>query len=138
MDAVAWSEVARNWAIVLGGGLGLALAFWRGLAASRQALASREQARLQRRDHATELFNRAVEQLADDRLEVRLSAIYTLRAVIVDFADFSLPVTEVLQAFLAERTAERSEETLGPDLAVIVEILLDASDQAATGRQSQV
>ena len=133
MDPVAWSEVARNWAIVLGGALGLALAFWRGLAASRQALASREQAHLQRRDHATELFNRAVEQLGDDRLEVRLSAIYTLRAVIVDFADFSLPTTEVLQAFLAERTAERSEETLGPDLAAIVEILLDASNQAATG-----
>ena len=75
MDAVNWSEVIRNYAIVIGGGIGLALAAWRSIAANKQAEASLDQAYLARRGHIAELFSQAVEKLGHDRLEIRLGAI---------------------------------------------------------------
>ncbi len=126
--------MSLNRAIVIGGALGLGIAFWCGLALSHQASAARAQSELQRRDHATEIFNLAVEQLSDERLEVRLAAIYTLEAVSVDFSDFSLPAIDVLQAFLIARTADRREEVSGPDLKLMMEILADASHRTASGR----
>jgi hypothetical protein len=44
---------------------------------------------LARRAHVTELFNRAVGQLSDPKLEVRLAAVYILREVANDFPDLS-------------------------------------------------
>lgn len=126
MDAVAWSEVARNRAIVLGGALGRGLAWWRGLAASRQAGASRDQAELKRRDHASELFNRAVGQLSHERLEVRLGAIYTLNRLGLDFPDMSFPVILILQAFVADRSRKVEPEEEALDLEQAVRILRDA------------
>ena len=70
------SEIARNWAIVVGGGVGLGVAIWRGWAANRQAGAALQQAEIGRRDHITELFTNAVSLLHNDRLEIRLGAIY--------------------------------------------------------------
>jgi len=49
------------------------------VAANRQANAALRQAELARRDHVADLFNRAVGQLDDPKLQVRLGAIYTLR-----------------------------------------------------------
>lgn len=52
-----------------------------------------------------ELFNRAAGQLGDEKLEVRLAAIYVLREVGRDFPDLADPVFELLQAFLATKDA---------------------------------
>jgi hypothetical protein len=43
-----------------------------------------------------ELFNRAVGQLTDAKLEVRLGAIYTLRQIARDFPDLAEPTFELL------------------------------------------
>ena len=53
--------------------------------AALQAKSANAQAELARRAHVTELFNRAVGQLRDPNLEVRLAAIYVLREVAKDF-----------------------------------------------------
>ena len=98
MDWIEASEVVRNFGIVIGGAIGLALAWWRSRASNLQARASFDQARLARRDHVVELFNRAVEQLGHERLEVRHGAIYTLREIDRDFPDLSGPVFELLSA----------------------------------------
>jgi hypothetical protein len=97
---VALSEFLRNVAITIAAIVGAILA-WRQLSpAALQAKSANAQADLARRAHVTELFNRAVGQLRDPNLEVRLGAIYVLREVAKDFPDLSNPVFELLQAYL--------------------------------------
>ena len=71
---VALSEIVRNAALALAAFVGTYLA-WRQLSpAALQARSANAQAELARRAHVTELFNRAVGQLRDPKLEVRLAA----------------------------------------------------------------
>jgi hypothetical protein len=75
---VAISEIPRNAALTVAAFVGAALA-WRQLSpAALQARSANAQAELARRAHVTELFNRAVGQLRDPKLEVRLAAIYSV------------------------------------------------------------
>lgn len=78
-DWVDLSEIDRNLGIVLGGAIGLVFAWMRVRAANRQSEAQTRQAEVGRREHVAELFNRAVGQLDDEKLHIRLGAIYTLR-----------------------------------------------------------
>lgn len=80
--------------------VGLSLLWRRIVLNERAAQASIEMAREARR---VECFIRAVEQLADDRLEVRLGAIYGLEQVAAESAAQHWPVVEVLCAFLRSR-----------------------------------
>lgn len=107
-DLYAWSEIARDAALGAAAVVGIVLATWRSIAASRQARAALEQSELARRDHITEIFNRAVEQLA--KLETRLGAIYTLKAILEDdqFGRYTAPITEWLAAYVRNRTAAQS------------------------------
>jgi hypothetical protein len=84
---VALSEILRNVALAVAAAVGAFLA-WRQLSpAALQARSANTQAELARRAHVTELFNRAVGQLSDPKLEVRLAAVYILRQVANDFPD---------------------------------------------------
>lgn len=105
MTWIEWSEVIRNYAIVIGGVLGVGLAIWRGIAADRQSRASRSQADTARRAHTTEVFKDAVEQLNSGRLEIRLGAIFTLRQISEDFSEFRHYVVQLLTAYVKGRTA---------------------------------
>jgi hypothetical protein len=133
MSWVEFSEVVRNFAIVIGGAFGLWLAWQRSRASNVQAAAARDQAALARRDHVVELFNRAVEQLGHDRLEVRLGAIYTLREIDRDFSDLCGPVFELLSAYVRERTKATSEETPQIDTAAIIEFLRNKLSSPKSG-----
>ena len=88
---------------MVGGGLGIWLAWRRVTAANKQADAALRQAELARREHVAELFNRAVGQLGDEKLEIRLGAIFTLRQVRHDFIDLTAAVDELLATYLRER-----------------------------------
>ena len=124
LDTVEVSEVVRNWAIVLAGAVGVGLAVWRGFAADRQSRASRSQAEIARRAHTTEVFKDAVEQLSNDRLEIRLGAIFTLRQISDDFPDFKHYVFQLLTAYMKEQTAGSDPETdPSADIREIVEFL---------------
>jgi hypothetical protein len=91
---VALSEILRNIALTVAATVGAILA-WRQLSpAALQARSANTQAELARRAHVTELFNRAVGQLGDQKLEVRLAAVYILREVANDFPDLSNPIFE--------------------------------------------
>jgi hypothetical protein len=85
------SDPLRNYAIILGGVIGLYFAWLRVSASNKQADAQIRQAQLARQDHVAELFNRAASQLKDKKLEVRLAAILTLRQICDDFDDLSDP-----------------------------------------------
>jgi hypothetical protein len=100
MNELQISEIARNYGLIIGGLIGLYFAWKRVSASIRQADASLQQADLARRDHVAELFNRSVGQLTNDKLEIRLGAIYTLRQIAQDFPDLSAPTLELLATYL--------------------------------------
>lgn len=124
-DLYLWSEIARNFGILIAGIIGLGIAWWRSRAANMQAKAALEQNDLARRDHITELFNRAVGQLGDDKLEVRLGAIYTLRAICEDrtYRPYAEPIIQTLSAYVRNRSSALDGNGMPEDLAVIVEWL---------------
>jgi hypothetical protein len=120
---VAFSEIVRNLALTIAAIVGAVLA-WRQLSpAALQARSANVQANLARRAHVTELFNRAVGQLRDPNLEVRLAAIYVLREVARDFPDLSNPVFELLQAYLRAGNIDYGDEEPPIDIREIMKIL---------------
>ena len=120
---VAFSEIVRNLALTIAAVVGAILA-WRQLSpAALQARSANVQADLAKRAHVTELFNRAVGQLRDPNLEVRLAAIYVLREVAKDFPDLSNPVFELLQAYLRAGNIDYGDDEPPIDIKEIVKML---------------
>jgi len=100
-------EDIRNLALALVGLLaavvGLPLAWVRTAAADRQSRAVDAQANTAEKGHVTERFSRAVEQLGDGQLAVRLGAISALEQVAKDSPeDFHWPIMETLTAFVRQ------------------------------------
>jgi hypothetical protein len=88
------SELVRNYGLIIAAGFGVVLAWWRSRASNRQAIAALQQAELAQRNHVVEMFNRAVDQLGSEKLEVRLGAIYTLKRISRDpqYVDYRVPI----------------------------------------------
>jgi hypothetical protein len=117
------SEIIRNLGLALAAFGGLYLA-WRKLTPEMKQVGTAEaKAVLERRTHVVELFNRAVGQLSDERLEVRLGAIYVLRETTRDFPDLANPVFELLQAHLRERSRDYGDGDPPIDIREIAETL---------------
>lgn len=116
-----WTEIARNLALGLAGFIGLGIAWWRSRAANIQARAALEQNELARRDHITELFIRAVGQLGDDKLEVRLGAIFTLLAICDDrkYQPYTGPVIQTLSAYVRGKGLDDAGDGMSEDVKVI-------------------
>ncbi|ABD85764.1 hypothetical protein RPC_0189 [Rhodopseudomonas palustris BisB18] len=95
-----------------------------------QARSASTQAELARRTHVTELFIRAVGQLRDPNLEVRLAAIYVLREVAKDFPDLSNPVFELLQAYLREADIDYGDAEPPIDIQEIMSVLRSRLEQS--------
>lgn len=125
MEWLTLSEIIRNYGLLVGGAFGLYLAWQRATASTHQASASLEQAELARRDHVAELFNRAVGQLGDGKLEVRLGAIYTLRQISRDFPDLSGPTFELLSTYLRESVRDYGDNEPPVDVREIMTSLKD-------------
>ena len=142
VDLQSWvqiSELARNLGLVLGGGIGVYIAWKRVSAATRQADAQIRQAEAQirqahtqigqaslaRRDHVAELFNRAVGQLKVEKLEVRLGAIFTLRQICRDFRDLSEPAIQLLTTYLQENMVDYGDMEMPVDVREIARIVRD-------------
>lgn len=64
---------------------------------------------LNRHGQITDRFSKAIEQLGDDRLDVRLGGIYALERIARDSRIDHWPVMEVLTAFVRERAPSRSD-----------------------------
>jgi hypothetical protein len=120
---IALSEILRNGALAVAAIVGAILA-WRQLSpAALQARSANAQAELARRAHVTELFNRAVGQLHDQKLEIRLAAVYVLREVAKDFPDLADPIFELLQAYLRVSDIDYGDEEPPIDVQEIVKLL---------------
>ncbi|MFO1047199.1 MAG: hypothetical protein U1E52_04785 [Geminicoccaceae bacterium] len=122
-DWVGLSEIVRNLGIVLGGAIGLVFAWMRVRAANRQSEAQTRQAEVGRREHVAELFNRAVGQLDDEKLHIRLGAIYTLREISQDFPDLTKAVLELLATYLRNSSLSYSDAPPPPDVREIMRLV---------------
>jgi hypothetical protein len=91
----------------------------------RQLNVANRQAALARRSHVAELFNRAVGQLTDTKLEVRLGAIYTLRQIARDFPDLAEPTFELLSTYLRESVGKYEGDEPPIDVREIMKTLRD-------------
>jgi hypothetical protein len=119
----ATSEVIRNYAIVLGGAVGLYFGWKRVTAANNQALTQLKQADLAQRVHVSELFNRAVGQLADKKLEVRLGAILTFEQICREYPDRSGLVIRLLTTYLQKNAVKYGDKKPPSDVQAIMDIL---------------
>jgi hypothetical protein len=122
------SELIRNYGLIAAAGIGVALAWWRSLASNRQAIAALRQAEVAQRNHIVEMFNRAVDQLGNDKLEVRLGAIYTLKRISGDpqYIDYRLPILETLTAYVRERSRDDTDAEPPVDIREIMKFLNDS------------
>jgi hypothetical protein len=93
------------------------------VASNKQADAQLRQAELSRRDHVAELFNRAVGQLKDEKLEIRLGAILTLGQICMDFRDLSDPVIQLLSTYLKEEKVDYGGTDAPADIGEIIRII---------------
>lgn len=118
---VEWTDIVRNLALAGAAVVGTYLAWKRIFAANAQAEAATQQTALARRDHVMELFNRAVGQLSDEKLEVRLGAIYTLQDIVENFPDLSGPVYALLTAYLRNRVLDYGDAEPPADVRAIME-----------------
>jgi hypothetical protein len=103
-DPAAWkgdSEDVRNAALVFGGTvvaiLGLFLTGIRTHALDIQA-------RVTEQGHITDRFTKSIEQLGNDKLEVRLGAIYALERIAYDSSRDHWPIMETLTAYIRENS----------------------------------
>jgi len=119
------SEIVRNYGLIVGGAVGLWLAWQRATASTQQADATLKQADLARRAHVAELFNRAVAQLTHEKLEVRLGAIYTLRQIAHDFSDLAEPTFQLLATYLRESRIDYGDHEPPIEVQEIMNIMRD-------------
>jgi hypothetical protein len=126
---IAVSELARNFGLVGAAAIGLVLGGMRVVAANRQAVAAQHQAELARRGHVAEIFNRAVGQLDDEKLQIRLGAIYTLRQIAHDFPDLAGAVLELLNVYMRENAVEYGDAAVPPDVQEIMRILTKPGEE---------
>ncbi len=117
------SEILRNLALTAAAAVGAWLAWQKLGPESSQAGSAVVQAALARRAHVMELFNRAVGQLGEDRMEVRLAAIYILGEITVDFPDLSGPVFKLLENHLDATMANFDGRDAPSDAQAIAEVL---------------
>jgi hypothetical protein len=83
------------------------------VASNKQADAQLRQAELSRREHVAELFNRAVGQQKDEKLEIRLGAILTL-------GQMSAPVIQLVSTYLKEEKVDYGETDPPADTGEII------------------
>ena len=115
----------------LGVGVGL---LWRRIALNERA--ARAAIDLAREAQRGERFSHAVEQLGDERLEVRLGAIYALEQVATESAAHHGPAVEVLCAFLRSRAGwEPGREPL-PRLPTDVQAVLTVLGRRDRSRET--
>lgn len=95
---------------------------WRAIAADRQSRAQRDQVSQSRREHVAEIFGTAVANLDDEKLHMRLGAIYTLREVVDAYPDLSRPTIDLLTGYLA--SVDYQDEEPPADVRAIMAMIL--------------
>ncbi|MTJ08415.1 pentapeptide repeat-containing protein [Anabaena sp. UHCC 0204] len=80
------------------------------IAANENAKIARENLKISEDKQITERFAKAIEQLASEKIEVRLGAIYTLERIAKDSEKDQWTIMEVLTAFVRENAPIKKED----------------------------
>jgi hypothetical protein len=91
-------------------------------AANENAKIARENLKISEDKQITERFAKAIEQLASDKIEVRLGAIYTLERIAKDSKKDQWTIMEVLTAFVRENAPVEKKEKLQDEKPLIHEL----------------
>ena len=129
------NQLRQTLALLLAAGAiltGLAL-LWRRVTASEQAAI--DAVRLAEETQRRERFMRAVGQLADERLEVRLGAIYALEQVAGESRQQHQPAMEVLCAYLRERAGWDAQRPAAARLPTDVQAVLTVLGRRTTAHE---
>ncbi|MFO1101934.1 MAG: hypothetical protein U1E20_03395 [Methylocystis sp.] len=120
---VELTDIVRNLGLFVGGAFGLYLGWKRVTVANRQAEAQTRLTELTRRGHVAELVNRSVGQLGDEKLEIRLGAIFALRLICQDFPDWSQPIVQLLTIYLKENPVDYGDAEPPADVREIIRLV---------------
>ena len=90
----------------------------------KQAEASTRQAELGQTKLVTDLFGQAVGQLRDEKLEIRLLAVYKLRRIAADFPDYRSAVLELLTSYMRENNSKWGDLEPPIDIQEINKVIL--------------
>ena len=102
------STTIRNVGLVIGGGIAIALAWWRSIVADRQARASQQQAETSQRGLLNERYQKGAEMLGSSVLPVRLGGIYALQRLVGDEPDrYHVQITHLFCSFVSHPTDDK-------------------------------
>ncbi len=97
---------------------------------SRRVLAAEETVRVAQEGHITDRFTKAIAQLGDKEVAIRLGGIYALERIAKDSEKDHGPIMEVLTAFVREHAPAQKEQntpatstTPPPDIEAILTVL---------------
>jgi uncharacterized protein YjbI with pentapeptide repeats len=79
---------------------------------------AQEELRLTRQGQITERFTRAIDQLGNESLEIRLGGIYALERIARESEEDHWPIMEVLTAYVRQHAPLRPEQRSEPEVAV--------------------
>lgn len=122
LDAVQISELLRNYALLAAAVGGLGIAIWRAIAADRQSRAQAQQVSQSRREHVAKIFSSSVELLDNDKLHVRLGAIFALREIVEAYPELSRATVDLLTSYLT--TVDYGDEEPPADVAEIMSVVI--------------
>lgn len=105
-DNESASTTIRNLGLVVLGAVGLPVAIWRSLIASRQAEAAQRQSEIAEKNLLNDRFQKGAEMLGHpDIASVRIAGVHALARLGAEYPDvFHLPVMHTLAAFVVDRT----------------------------------
>lgn len=136
-DLLALENELRQTVLLAAAGIAIAAvayAFWRRVLAAEQTLATTLAATQD--NQRTERVTRAIEQLAHDRIEVRLGAIFALERLARESAIDSSPIFQLLCAYVRQRAAwdaERPAARPSEDIQAVLTVLGRRQVAAADG-----
>ena len=104
----AENETRQTLAHIIGGAVIFVGAYHAWMQVSNQIASNERTSAVAESGQITERFTRAVEQLGDEKLEVRLGGIYALERIACDSKRDQWTVVEVLTAFVREKTKQQS------------------------------
>lgn len=108
------NEARKTIAYILGGLLaiiGIILAYRRIKAMERQVALIQQQVQVSQEGQITERFTRAIQQLGDEKLEIRLGGIYALERIARDSTRDHWTIMEILTAYIRERAPWKEPES---------------------------
>jgi len=107
------SNVIRGLGLGIGAAIGLPFLIWQAFqrertskAQAQQALSLKKQIEVNEQGQITERFTKAIEQLGDGKLTIRLGGIYALERISKESEKDYWPIMDILADFVREKTAK--------------------------------